>query len=477
MQTQDVKYREKQLYKNTGILAIGTLCSKAFQFFLLPLYTNVLSTEEYGRIDLLTTIASLIIPIVTMQVSSAVFRFIIDCDDKMSKEKVISSSFCIEIIALSVSTAVILLFNYFITIQYCAAFLAFIVTSVCNDYIQNVIRGLGNNLVYSALSFITVATSVLFNVLFIVGFQMNGEAILLASTLSYFIGTLWAVNRLKIWKYIKISKVSSKTCNELIRYCFPLIPNAISWWIANASDRLLINIYLGASFNGIYAAANKIPALYTTLFNVFNLAWSESVSRGSDSKAQELFVNEILEKCIRMFGCICLGIIACIAVFFDVLIGPKYSEAYNHIWILMLAIFINSLCSIFGGIFTAFKKSKIIGASTVFGAVVNILVNLMLINVIGIYAASISTLVSYIVILIIRYYFSKQLIDIKWPTKSIAMLIVAFVVISVGYFSCIFALKIFCLGFAVIWSIVNNKELLVTVLYGLRNKITHYKEC
>ena len=66
--------KEKVLLKNTGILALGTLCSKIFTFFLLPLYTNVLSTADYGIVDVLQTISSFAMPFITFQLSSGMFR-------------------------------------------------------------------------------------------------------------------------------------------------------------------------------------------------------------------------------------------------------------------------------------------------------------------------------------------------------------------------------------------------------------------
>ena len=73
---------------------------------------------------------------------------------------------------------------------------------------------------------------------------------------------------------------------EMLRYSVPLVPNAISWWIANVSDRLLILYFLGSAMNGIYAAANKIPTIYTTFFSVYNLAWLESVSLSINSNSE-----------------------------------------------------------------------------------------------------------------------------------------------------------------------------------------------
>ena len=43
--------REKNLAKNTAILAIGQLSSKIFTFLLLPVYTSLLSPDDFGTID------------------------------------------------------------------------------------------------------------------------------------------------------------------------------------------------------------------------------------------------------------------------------------------------------------------------------------------------------------------------------------------------------------------------------------------
>lgn len=54
---------------------------------LLPLYTGILSTEEYGIVDLLNTLVSLLLPIVTFQVEQAVFRELIEVRGKRIKNQ------------------------------------------------------------------------------------------------------------------------------------------------------------------------------------------------------------------------------------------------------------------------------------------------------------------------------------------------------------------------------------------------------
>lgn len=57
--------RSKELVKNTAILTIGKMCTQFVSFLLLPLYTALLSTEEYGIVDLFTTYIACVAPIVT----------------------------------------------------------------------------------------------------------------------------------------------------------------------------------------------------------------------------------------------------------------------------------------------------------------------------------------------------------------------------------------------------------------------------
>ena len=80
--------REKILVKNTAILTIGKICTQMITFFLLPLYTAILSTEEFGIVDLLNTLVSLLLPIITFQIEQALFRNLIDVrENEQEKEE------------------------------------------------------------------------------------------------------------------------------------------------------------------------------------------------------------------------------------------------------------------------------------------------------------------------------------------------------------------------------------------------------
>ena len=73
-----MKKAYKKLGTNIGLFAISSFGTKILNLVLVPLYTNCLSTAEYGTADLLTTILQLAIPIFTLNIAGAVIRFLLD---------------------------------------------------------------------------------------------------------------------------------------------------------------------------------------------------------------------------------------------------------------------------------------------------------------------------------------------------------------------------------------------------------------
>ena len=87
MSSIDLNNTNKALFKNTGIIAIGQISTKIVNFLLLPLYTALLTTQEYGLVDILSTYSALIVVIVGFQINQAVFRFLVT--NRKNKEKLI----------------------------------------------------------------------------------------------------------------------------------------------------------------------------------------------------------------------------------------------------------------------------------------------------------------------------------------------------------------------------------------------------
>lgn len=62
------------------MFAIGNVLTKLVLFFLMPVYTSAMSTNEYGTGELIYSTVELMLPVVTLCLYEAVFRFSIDSD-------------------------------------------------------------------------------------------------------------------------------------------------------------------------------------------------------------------------------------------------------------------------------------------------------------------------------------------------------------------------------------------------------------
>ena len=66
------------LATNTLLMSMGTFGSKLLVFLMVRFYTGYLTPAEYGTADLITQTANLLIPLVSLDIADAVFRFVAD---------------------------------------------------------------------------------------------------------------------------------------------------------------------------------------------------------------------------------------------------------------------------------------------------------------------------------------------------------------------------------------------------------------
>ena len=225
-----------------------------------------------------------------------------------------------------------------------------------------------------------------------------------------------------------------------------------------ASDRTIISTVLGVAQNGIYSAANKFSGVFTTLYSVFNLTWTESASININSEDKDEFFSKILDFVIRFFGSLCLGTIAIMPFVFNILINEKFNEAYFQIPILIIGSIFNILVSFLGSVYVAKKLTKEIAKTSVIAAVINIVVNVVLIKQIRLYAASISTLVAYAAMFIYRWIDVKKYVNFTVNKVLIMLSILIYIITIITYYLRNTTISAVLLLVVIVFAIIVNKN-------------------
>ena len=349
--------------------------------------------------------------------------------------------------------------------------MANLVMGMFSTILLQICRGLGDNPTYAIGSFITGALTVVLNVIFIVSFHWGAYGMLGATAISNLLCSVYIFMKKKIYKYIKPKQYDKTTLKEIIKYSVPLIPNMISWWIVSASDRTIISAVIGIAQNGIYSAANKFSGVFTTLYSVFNLTWTESASININSEDRDEFFSKILDFVIRFFGCLCLGTIAVMPFVFNILINEKFAEAYYQIPILILGSVFNILVSFIGSIYVAKKLTKEIAKTSVIAAIINITVNVVLIKSIGLYAASISTVIAYALMFIYRWIDVKKYVKFNVNKMLMFVLIIMYGVTIFTYYLRSTVISAVVLGVVAIFAIIANINSVTYLKQIVKSKI------
>ena len=452
--------REKNLAKNTIIITIGKICTQLITFFLLPLYTGILSTEEYGTVDLLNTLVSLLLPIVTFQVEQAVFRELIEVRGKKDKEsRIISSAVITVIFQCIVYLIIFALISPFINNHYKFFLATNVVANIFLSLLLQIARGFGDNKKYAFASFISALSTIVFNVLFLVVIKLGANGMLLGTMLGQIVATIYLFISLKLYKYLKVKDYKKEVIKSLWKYSLPLIPNAISWWVFNASDRVIASAFLGVDQNGILAASLKFSAVYITFYNIFNMSWTESISIAIKDADVSDYFNKMFNIVLRLFTAMGIGMIACMPFVFPIMINEKFSAGYGLIPISIVGSLFNVVVGLISVIYVAEKNTKAIASTSIVSAVINIIVHLVLIKFIGLYAAVISTFVAFFVMSIYRLMdASKRYFKIKIDMKFIIQSLIALVFVFVSYYINNIYLNVFVVLFAVLFAIYINKD-------------------
>ncbi len=405
----------KYLAKNIGLLTISQFGTKMLGFFLIPLYTNVLSTSEYGTYDLFNSTISLMIPILTLNICDSTLRFSID--EQNDKKDIYSISlFRFNISILIVMLAIIInwIFNFFpIVNDFSFLFFLMFVGTSFNSIMTYFARGIDCVKEVAISGAISSALILLLNILFLVPLHMGLLGYFLANISGIFGQSLYLFLAVKGWRYVKLSKLNPKMHKEMVAYSQPMIVNNISWWVNNVSDRYVVTWLCGIAANGIYSVSYKIPSILTIVQSIFNQAWTLSAIRDFDPNDENGFFTGMYNSYNVCMTIICSMLIVASRIIAKFLYAKDFFIAWKYVPFLLISVVFGALSGYIGGIFGAVKDTKIFAQSTFASAIVNIVLNIILVSKIGVVGAAISTAISYLVTWIIRIVSVRKYIKLK----------------------------------------------------------------
>lgn len=407
--------RLTRLLSNTLIFTVGKFVSKLIVIFMLPFYTSYLSSAEYSTSDLITNLCNLIIPLACLGVSEGIFRNA--ATKNVDKEAFFTNGFMLMIfgsLGFLALSPLLLLTGYFNDYVWLIAIyvLASNIHSVCSQYVC----AIGRTKLFAGQGVLNTALTVILNIIFLVGFNMGITGYVLSIVLADILSTVFVFLVARLYKAFIPSKISRAIMKDLLRFCLPLVPSTIFWWITGVSDRYMVAFMCGDEENGLYTAAYKIPTLLTYVVTIFNDAWRLSaVSESDDREKLSDFYSQIYKYYIAaMFvggGILSVGA----QIFAKILFAESYYAAWIFIPVLSTATVFTALDTFLGSVYFTVKRTQMSLWTSLLGAVVNVGLNLIMIPEWGLgwgaMGASIATFASYFLVYVVRALTMKRFLS------------------------------------------------------------------
>lgn len=407
--------RSKYLFKNMGILTISNFASKILVFLLVPLYTNILSKEDVGIYDLVVSTVTLLYPILTVNISDAVMRFLMDKTKKRYEVALVGIRFLIFSFFLGI---IVLLLGFNLQIFEGArrveiyVFLYYI-TYVTNHFFVQFAKGVEQVTDMGVSGVIGTIIMLAANILFLYVYKLGLKGFFLANILSQSVSAFYLLWRIRLYKYFKQGGINKTLQKEMLFYCAPLITTAVGWWVNSASDKYVVSFICGVAANGLLSVSYKIPQILNTIQQIFIQAWQISAIKEYGENNTPVFYGKTFG-IVNFMMCVTGSVLILLTKpIGHILYQKDFFAAWEFVPFLLLASIINCASGLLGPILSAKKEPKPLAVSAIAGAFANIVLNILLVFLIGIQGATIATVISSIIIYAIRKQSVKNDIQIN----------------------------------------------------------------
>lgn len=405
----------KYLLKNIGLLTLSSFATKFLSFFLVPLYTNILSTTEYGTYDLFNTTIGVLLPLLTLNIHEAVLRFLLD---KNSNRQAVVTVGVRYFIKSNCIVAIGLFINYIFAFselgkEYALFFFLMYFAQSLSTIVMAYIRGVDR---VADLSISSVVCSVVIigcNILFLMVFKWGLVGYFLANVLGPVAQCTYLIIKANAQRDINLKESYSNETEDMLAYSKPMIANSIAWWVNNASDKYIVTFICGLAANGVYSVASKIPSIMNIFQTIFAQAWTLSAVKDFDPEDKNGFFANTYAAYNCLMVMVCSVIIVSDKFLAKFLYSKNFYSAWQYVPWLTIAIVFGSLSGYIGGFFSAVKDSKQYAQSTIIGAVTNIVLNIFFTPLIGAMGAAIATTICYWVTWLLRFIQSRKYIKLR----------------------------------------------------------------
>ena len=427
--------------KKPGILAgfiqffYGNFVVLLLGFISLPLITRVLSTEEYGRTSLYSSVVSIIYIFAILGLDQAYIRY-------FYKENVDTRKLFRQCLIPPLMLILVLAGGYFIFSDYCNMLLfertgidvsllvvVYTITSVFERFLFLNIRMEQRGKLYSNLNIVSKVLYIGFILLFVMIIGDDFRVGLYALTLPLVIVTFGLFVRHVIKGKGYKANSHNVTTKELLRYGIPFVPMLLMEWLLSSMDKWSIRIFNDFAETGVYSAAMQIMTILLTFKITYVAFWSPIAMEKYEKEPEEVvkpFFADMFEK-VQFLCMLAVFMLTVCRKLIVLILGASYRDAIKIIPFLSLMPVLSILFEMTGQGIKFKGKTIYFNYASLAAIICNLVGNSILVPRLNGCGAAIATAITYIVYFAIGTYFANRCYRVGYDFKRFIVALIVYV--------------------------------------------------
>ncbi len=417
----------RRLLSETGVYAISSLGSKIILLALLPIYTNYLTEAEFGTVDLVTVMAQLLLPVVSLSVFDAVLRFCLDFPDE--RKSILSNGFGITTLGSIVAILGSLSVAWFFPVDKELLFFGagILVLQAFRSLFSQYARSIRRMRVFAAdgifMALVIAVSSGIALVFFDAGISGYFWSICLGNGFSVIFLFIFT----DAYSSIHFRDLSRSRARQMLAYSGPLIPNAIMWWLMSSSNRFIIVYFIGLAANGLFAVASRIPSVLTVFTAIFTQAWQIIAIQNVESPDGQRVYSRVFNSFVRLNFLMVAIILVFLKPGIGLLLGASFFNAWKLLPVLLVAACFANLSTFVGTSYLTAMRTRGVLSTSIIGGVVNVGGALLLIPSFGVMGAALAKLAGSLAMFVLRVRGTRSYmgLSIDYGGLGVSLLVVA----------------------------------------------------
>ena len=411
----------KRLGRHSLVYGIGGLVSRILAVLLLPLYTHYLTRADYGAIETLIALTTVLVIVLRAGISSAFFRFYFDAKTDEERVVVVRTSFWFTmstattglVAGLALAAPIAHALNGMTPGLVRAAFVG-LWAQMNYEQLTALFRVEERSVQFAAASLANVVVTIGATVLLVAVWHKGAIGVLVGN----FTGTLVVYAVLLAYRRYQLGLEFNRALfREMNRFGMPLVPSGLALWAINFIDRLFLTTISGAAETGLYSIGVRISSVIVFLFTAFRTAWPAfAYSIEDDGEARRTYgfvLTYLLLLCCWLS--VALGLLAPWIV--HVLTAPRFYAGARVVPLLCFAATAYAGYTVMAIGIGRVRRTQFNWIITFAAAALNIGLNIALIPPYGMTGAAIATVAAYALMFVLMTWNAQRLYPVPYQWR------------------------------------------------------------